>query len=161
MRGAKRARDFVVRWLSERLRSTRAKSRQVVKAFCRPSARRARPSSVRDLPGTFRSSLWIVLSFESLSQSLRSLSLILSRSFLGVRVAAAGNLNDNLGADDNDLMASRCFLSARFSRSDAIDLPSFGPDDVRYMQAVSACAQVFYLMCVPRNLHLCSRTCWI
>jgi hypothetical protein len=56
-------------------------------------------------------------------------------------VAEAGNLNDNLGADNCDLMASRCFLSARFSRSDAIDLPSFGPDDVRYMHAMSACAK--------------------
>lgn len=76
-------------------------------------------------------------------------------------MAAAGNLNDNLGADDCDLMASRSFLSARFSRSDAIDLPSFGPDDVRYMHVVSACAQGFDLMCVPRDLHLCSRICWI
>jgi hypothetical protein len=46
-------------------------------------------------------------------------------------VAEADNLNDNLGADDCDLVASRCFLSARFSRSDAIDLPSLGPEDVR------------------------------
>lgn len=102
-----------------------------------------------------------MLSFESLSKSLRSLSLILSRSFLGVREAEAGNLNDNLGADEYDLRASRCFLSARFSRSAAIDLPSFGPDDVRYMDAVSACAQIVRFVCAPWNLHQCSRTCWI
>jgi hypothetical protein len=148
MRGAKRARDLVVRRLSERLRSTKAKSRHVLKAFCRPSARRAKPSSVRDLLGTFRSSLWRVVSFESSSQSLRSLSLILSRSFRGVRVAEADNLNDNLGADDCDLLVSRCFLSARFSRSDAIDLPSFGPDDVRYMLPCQR---------VPRSSILCAR----
>jgi hypothetical protein len=51
-----------------------------------------------------------------------------------VRVADADNLNDNLGVDDCDLIDSRCFLSARFSRSDAIDLPSLGPDDVRFMR---------------------------
>lgn len=126
MMGARRAKDLVVRALSDRMRSTNARSGHVVKAFCKPSASRPKPSSVKHLLGTLRSILWIV----EWSLSSPSLSLAFTRSFLGVRTVDAGNLKGSLVLVD-DLMASRCFLSARFSRSDAIDLPSLGPDDVR------------------------------
>jgi hypothetical protein len=69
-------------------------------------------------------------------------------------VADADNLNDNLGVDDCDLIDSRCFLSARFSRSDAIDLPSLGPDDVRFMCVRSACVQAF-VSCARRETYTC------
>lgn len=69
-------------------------------------------------------------------------------------MAEADNLNDNLEVDDCDLRDSRCFLSARFSRSDAIDLPSLGPDDVRFMRVMSAWAQAF-LYCARRETYTC------
>jgi hypothetical protein len=69
-------------------------------------------------------------------------------------VAEADNLNDNLEVDDCDLTDSRCFLSARFSRSDAIDLPNLGPDDVRFMRVMSACVQAF-VRCARHETYTC------